>query len=94
MLACVQSVDRNLGVNLRRGEVDDDFNIRIREQLFVRDVRDAVEFMLLRGTLRDDIRARDDFEIAEFLRRLEIGVGNHAASDDTDFRCFHEGKIL
>ena len=89
VFARVERVYRDLGVNLRRRQIDDDLDIGIGKQLLVGDVCHAVEFMFLCGPLRNDIGARDHFKIAEFLRCLEVRVGNHSASDNTDLCRFH-----
>ncbi|MPN55039.1 hypothetical protein SDC9_202718 [bioreactor metagenome] len=89
VLAGVEGVQRDFRVDLRRREVEDNLDFLVGEQFFIGDVRHAVEFFFRLGAFGNDVRAGDDFENIEFLGGLEIGVADHAASDDADFCGFH-----
>ena len=89
VFARVQRIHRNSGVNLRRRKIQDNLNFRNRQEFFVGHVLDTVKLLFCGGALRDDVGTCDNLYHIESLRRLEIGIGNHSASDNTDFCFFH-----
>ena len=95
MLACLDSLHRDGEVSLRRGEVDDDFDGGVRENLFQRCRLDRrIFFQLGCDPFGVEIGTGDHFNIVEHgAQVLEIDSADVSTSDDSDSGFLH-GSIL
>jgi hypothetical protein len=76
---------RDLGVDDRDGEVEDDLDLLVSEQLFRGTcLRDTVSFGLGLRTLEQEVRTGDHLDVVEYGRILEIDAADLAATDDAD----------
>ncbi|MEZ4583186.1 MAG: hypothetical protein R3A10_16385 [Caldilineaceae bacterium] len=68
------------------GQVDDDVDARIGQQLVHAEGAHAVGLRFGRGARRVNVRARRDVENGEFAGCFEVDVADVAAPDDADVR--------
>ena len=97
MLACPERRQRDLGVCHRHGQIQDDLDLLISDQLPRRaGFRYAEGLRLLLGPLGHEVGTRDHLDVVEYARVFEVDAADLAATDDaySDRAVFCDGEIL
>ncbi len=85
MLAGGDRRQRDGCVHVRWRQVDDEFNLGIREQLIrMKRLRDPERCRLLRRQVTVEVCARGEFDLAVHREALEVLAADMAAADDAD----------
>ncbi len=89
MFSRVEDLAGHFGMDRRNGQVDEDFDFRVRKDLFNgQGVWDLVFCSLRLRACKVEVRARGDFE-PEFAPVENVNIADVAAANDTNLDFFH-----
>ena len=97
VLAGLQGRQRDLGVDDRDGQVEDDLDLFVGQQLLrATSLRHTIRLRLGLGPLEHEVRTGDDLDVVEYGTVLQIDAADLAAPDYSDFdrRIFANGNVL